>query len=218
VSDARYARLKKAKALSVEDGKKVTVTRRILDDVERHTDAHTRVLPVGRHLKLVNAEIFQSVNPGFVILLTPLLIALWRFLASRQREPTTPAKIGLGLLITAGGPLIMLLAVIATNDGAIKASSYWLIGTYGLLTLGELCLSPMGLSLVSKMAPARIRGFMMGGWFVATAIGNKLTQIGIYWDIWLQSSFFLVLALMALFMAGVLFVLLQPLKKAMPGV
>jgi hypothetical protein len=73
----------------------------------------------------------------------------------------------------------------------------------------------MGLSLVSKVAPISIRGLMMGGWFVATAIGNKLTQIGIYWDIWLQSQFFLVLALMALFMAVVLAVLLKPLKKAM---
>ena len=86
------------------------------------------------------------------------------------------------------------------------------------MTLGELMLSPMGLSLVSKVAPISIRGLMMGGWFVATAIGNKLTQIGVYWDIWLQSQFFLVLALMALFMAVVLAVLLKPLKKAMPGV
>ena len=79
-------------------------------------------------------------------------------------------------------------------------------------------LSPMGLSLVSKVAPIGIRGLMMGGWFVATAIGNKLTMIGIYWDIWLQSSFFLTLASAALIMALVLFLLLKPLKRAMPGV
>ncbi len=79
-------------------------------------------------------------------------------------------------------------------------------------------LSPMGLSLVSKVAPVSKRGLLMGGWFVATAIGNKLTQIGVFWDIWLQSSFFLVLACMALFMAIVLFAILKPLKKAMPGV
>jgi POT family proton-dependent oligopeptide transporter len=76
----------------------------------------------------------------------------------------------------------------------------------------------MGLSLVSKVAPIGIRGLMMGGWFVATAIGNKLTMIGIYWDIWLQSSFFLTLASAALIMALVLFLLLKPLKRAMPGV
>ncbi len=112
-----------------------------------------------------------------------------------------------------------------TNRAAIVQSAYlfrvsplWLILAYAIVTLGELMLSPMGLSLVSKVAPLQIRGLMMGGWFVATAIGNKLTQIGVYWDIWLQSSFFLVLAVMALFMALVLAILLRPLKKAMPGV
>ncbi len=99
-----------------------------------------------------------------------------------------------------------------------RVSAFWLIFAYAIVTLGELMLSPMGLSLVSKVAPISKRGLLMGGWFVATAIGNKLTQIGIFWDIWLQSSFFLVLALMALFMAVVLFLLLKPLKKAMPGV
>ena len=87
-----------------------------------------------------------------------------------------------------------------------------------IVTLGELMLSPMGLSLVSKVAPISKRGLLMGGWFVATAIGNKLTQIGVFWDIWLQSTFFLVLACMALVMAVVLFAILKPLKRAMPGV
>lgn len=99
-----------------------------------------------------------------------------------------------------------------------RVSPFWLIFAYMIVTLGELMLSPMGLSLVSKVAPVSKRGFLMGGWFVATAIGNKLTQIGVFWDIWLQSSFFLVLACMALFMAVVLFAILKPLKKAMPGV
>ncbi|HMT06845.1 MAG TPA: peptide MFS transporter [Pyrinomonadaceae bacterium] len=99
-----------------------------------------------------------------------------------------------------------------------RVSPFWLIFAYMIVTLGELMLSPMGLSLVSKVAPISKRGLLMGGWFVATAIGNKLTQIGVFWDIWLQSSFFLVLACMALFMAVVLFLILKPLKKAMPGV
>ena len=109
-------------------------------------------------------------------------------------------------------------AIILQNAHLFRVSPFWLVFAYMIVTLGELMLSPMGLSLVSKVAPMSIRGLMMGGWFVATAIGNKLTQIGIYWDIWLQSSFFLVLACMALFMAIVLAVLLKPLKKAMPGV
>ncbi|HYO76455.1 MAG TPA: MFS transporter, partial [Thermoanaerobaculia bacterium] len=89
---------------------------------------------------------------------------------------------------------------------------------YGVLSLGELMLSPMGLSLVSQVATLRWRGLMMGGWFLATAIGNKLTAIGNYWDLWSHSQFFIILASMALFMAVVLAVLLKPLKKAMPGV
>lgn len=109
-------------------------------------------------------------------------------------------------------------AAILQNAYLFQVSPFWLILAYGIVTLGELMLSPMGLSLVSKVAPINVRGLMMGGWFMATAIGNKLTQIGVFWDIWLQSTFFLVLSLMALFMAVVLFVLLKPLKKAMPGV
>ena len=99
-----------------------------------------------------------------------------------------------------------------------QISPFWLIFAYAIVTLGELMLSPMGLSLVSKVAPIRMRGLMMGGWFVATAIGNKLTMIGIYWSIWYQSNFFLILGAMALVMSVVLFLLLKPLKKAMPGV
>jgi proton-dependent oligopeptide transporter, POT family len=109
-------------------------------------------------------------------------------------------------------------AAILQNAYLFRVSPFWLILAYAIVTLGELMLSPMGLSLVSKVAPIGIRGLMMGGWFVATAIGNKLTQIGIFWDIWLQSTFFLVLASMALVMAVVLTLLLKPLKKAMPGV
>jgi POT family proton-dependent oligopeptide transporter len=97
-------------------------------------------------------------------------------------------------------------------------SPFWLILAYAVISLGELMLSPMGLSLVSKVAPLRVRGLMMGGWFVATAIGNKLTAIGVYWSIWKQSTFFIILGSMALVMAVVLALLLKPLKKAMPGV
>lgn len=99
-----------------------------------------------------------------------------------------------------------------------RVSAWWLIIAYLVLSLGELMLSPMGLSLVSKVAPIRMRGMMMGGWFAATAIGNKLTGVAGYWDLWSHSYFFILLASMALTMAVVLLVLLRPLKKAMPGV
>lgn len=105
-----------------------------------------------------------------------------------------------------------------TTAPTTKASLWWLLLLYAIISLGELMLSPMGLSLVSKVAPIRWRGLMMGGWFLATAIGNALTAIGVYWDRWSHAQFFLTLAIMAWIMAIVLFILLRPLKKAMPGV
>jgi POT family proton-dependent oligopeptide transporter len=110
------------------------------------------------------------------------------------------------------------MPLILKSSYLYKVSPLWLIVAYMVITLGELMLSPMGLSLVSKVAPVRMRGLMMGGWFLATAIGGYLSGIGVYWDRWLHSSFFIVLALMALGMSLVLFLLLKPLKKAMPGV
>lgn len=104
------------------------------------------------------------------------------------------------------------------NAYQFKVSPFWLILAYMVLTLGELMLSPMGLALVSKVAPQERRGLMMGGWFLATAIGNKLTMIGVYWGVWKQSSFFIILGGMAFVMAIILTLLLKPLKKAMPGV
>jgi POT family proton-dependent oligopeptide transporter len=108
--------------------------------------------------------------------------------------------------------------VILNHAYLFKMSPLWLIFAYAIMTLGELMLSPMGLSLVSKVAPVHMRGMMMGGWFVATALGSKLTMIGVFWERWFQSTFFIVLAAMSLVMAGVLLCLLRPLKKAMPGV
>jgi len=99
-----------------------------------------------------------------------------------------------------------------------RVSPFWIVFAYFVISLGELMLSPMGLSLVSQVAPVRMRGLMMGGWFLATAIGNKLTSIGGYWDVWSHSKFFLVLASMAFAVAVLLTVLIRPLKKAMPGV
>lgn len=120
--------------------------------------------------------------------------------------------------VAPGGQAAQHRDAILQNSYLFRVSPFWLILAYAIISLGELMLSPMGLSLVSKVAPLQWRGLLMGGWFMATAFGNKLTQIGVYWDIWRQSSFFIVLALMAVFMAIVLAVLLKPLKKAMPGV
>ncbi len=165
----------------------------------------------------VSGVISNAINPFWIVSLTFPLIYFWRWLSKRGLEPSTPAKMAFGMLLTAVSFYIMFLAALSGGDTG-KVSPWWLVGSYAVISLGELMLSPMGLSLVSKVAPARMRGVMMGGWFVATAIGSKLTVIGVYWDTWKHSSFFFLLASMALIMAGVLVVLLKPLKRAMPGV
>ena len=131
----------------------------------------------GQSLSLVNTEIFQSVNPFFVVVLTPLLIAFFAFMRRRGKEPTTASKIAYGLLISALSTLVMVIAVNCTGNGMSKASAWWLIICYGVITLGELCLSPMGLSMVSKLSPVRLTALMMGGWSLATSIGNKLSGV-----------------------------------------
>jgi len=137
----------------------------------------------GTTTHLVSTEIFQSVNPFFVILLTPVVVGIFIFLRRRNKEPSTPGKIFYGLLITAISTLIMVAAVYVTQNGEMKGSAWWLIGTYGVITVGELCLSPMGLSLVSKLSPPRITALMMGGWFLSTSIGNKLSGVlAALWD------------------------------------
>jgi POT family proton-dependent oligopeptide transporter len=165
----------------------------------------------------VSGVISNAINPFWIIVLSLPLVRFWRYLNARGLEPSTPAKMGLGMLLTCLAFTILGIGGLSGGDDG-RVSPWWIIGAYGVLSLGELMLSPMGLSLVSKVAPARLRGLMMGGWFVATAIGNKLTMIGIYWTKWPHSTFWFVLAGLAAFMALVLFALLRPLKKAMPGV
>jgi POT family proton-dependent oligopeptide transporter len=127
--------------------------------------------------RLISTELFQSLNPFFVVLLTPLVIGIFTYLGRRGKEPSTPAKIGLGLFITGLSTLVMIAAVAASNNAEMKVSAMWLVGTYAVITFGELCLSPMGLSLVSKLSPARLTAVMMGGWFLSTSIGNKLAGV-----------------------------------------
>ncbi len=130
-----------------------------------------------RPVFLYNTELFQSINPLFVILLTPLVVGTWAFLRKRGKEPMTPTKIVIGLFITALSCLVMIGAVYWGGNGAEKVSAMWLTASYLVVTIGELCLSPMGLSFVSKLSPARITALMMGGFFLANSVGNKLSGI-----------------------------------------
>jgi len=169
----------------------------------------------GTEIKLVSTEIFQSVNPFFVIVLTPLLIWFFSWLRKRNREPSTPGKIGWGLIISALSTLVTVWAVYSCHNGAVKASVWWVVMTYAVITVGELCLSPMGLSMVSKMAPVRLAGLMMGGWQLATSLGNKLSGVlATMWDKYDDKSmfFWLNFALLSI-AAGVLFAMLPWLKR-----
>ncbi len=134
-------------------------------------------------LILTNTELFQSINPFWVIALTPVVVGAFGYLRKKGKEPSTPTKIVIGLFISALSCLVMVLAVHAGNNGAVKVSPWWLVGTYGVITIGELCLSPMGLSLVSKLSPPRLTALMMGGFFLSTSIGNKLSGVlASLWD------------------------------------
>lgn len=171
----------------------------------------------GQDLKLFSTELYQSINPFWVVLLTPVLVGVWGALRRKNREPSTPTKIALGLLITALSALVMVGAVYATNDLSMKASSWWLIASYGVITLGELCLSPMGLSLVSKLSPPRITALMMGGFFLSISVGNKLA--GMLSSLWetmeeKENFFFLNFALV-LGAALLLFLMLKWLNRVM---
>jgi len=137
----------------------------------------------GEKVSVWATNLSQSINPGWVILLTPLVVAFFSFLRIRKKEPTTPTKIALGLFISALSVLVMVAAVKAGSNGSEKVAVWWLIANYGVITIGELCLSPMGLSVVSKLSPPRITSLMMGGWFLATSIGNKLSGVlASLWD------------------------------------
>jgi POT family proton-dependent oligopeptide transporter len=170
----------------------------------------------GEKVNLVSTELFQSINPFFIIIFTPLVVGMFGWLRSRNREPSTPAKIAWGLVITAVSTAVMIAAVLATHGGAQKGSMWWLVATYGVVTIGELFLSPMGLSLVSKLAPARVTALMMGGWFLATSIGNKLAGvIGGLWErldlVWI----FTINGVCALAAAGMIAMLVPWIRRVM---
>jgi proton-dependent oligopeptide transporter, POT family len=165
----------------------------------------------------VSGVISNAINPFWIIVLSLPLVRFWGVLNAMGREPSTPMKMTIAMLLTSLAFVILGIGGLQGGDTG-RVSPWWIIGAYFVISLGELMLSPMGLSLVSKVAPPHIRGLMMGGWFVATAIGNKLTMIGKLWTRWSHSSFWFLLASFAFVMALVLLALLKPLKRAMPGV
>ncbi len=133
---------------------------------------------------------FQQFNPFFVVALTPVSLAIFGALAKKGKEPSAPRKIGMGMFVAGAGFLILTLGSLGLASpkelgGTVSpelVSPTWLISTYLVLTFAELLLSPMGISFVSKVAPPKYKGMMMGGWFAATAIGNYLVSVpGLLW-------------------------------------
>ncbi len=171
----------------------------------------------------VSAPIFQQFNPFYVVALTPVSMAIFSSLAKKGKEPSAPRKIAYGMLVAAVAFCLMLAASQGLNtpdaqaeagDAGTFVSPYWLIYTYLVLTFGELLLSPMGISFVSKVAPPKFKGMMMGGWFVATAVGNLFVSVGGFlWGglpLWVVWTVFIVLCLLS---AVFMFSMMKRLEK-----
>jgi proton-dependent oligopeptide transporter, POT family len=181
-------------------------------------------------------EVFQSFNPLFIVSLTFVVMGVFKWLNERGKEPSTPRKIGIGMIIAALGFVIMIIASLklvsphdlqVVENGVVKynpvpdssrVTPYWLISTYLIMTIAELFLSPMGLSFVSKVAPVRFQGIMQGGWLLATAVGNKLLYIGSsFWgklDLW---QVWMIFVLASLLSAAFIFAIMKRLERATSG-
>ena len=176
----------------------------------------------------VSAPIFQQFNPFYVVALTPVSMAIFGSLAAKGKEPSAPRKIAYGMIVAAIAYALMAFASFGlpmpqTEMGAdgnpvavhvADVTPNLLITAYLVLTFGELLLSPMGISFVSKVAPPKYKGMMMGGWFVATAIGNQLVVVGgLLWGavpLWVCWSVFLGVCLVA---AVFMFAMMKRLEK-----
>jgi len=169
---------------------------------------------------------FQHFNPFFIVALTPIVIGLFSWLSKKGKEPSSPRKIGIGMLITACGFMILVIGSLSLIGFSPKElaetkapenvllSPYWLISTYFTLTIAELFLSPIGISFVSKVAPPHLKGSAQGGWFAATAIGNyAVGLIGLLWarvPLW---AFWLVLVVFCILSATFIFSVIKRLDR-----
>jgi POT family proton-dependent oligopeptide transporter len=125
---------------------------------------------------VIAPEWFQSLGPAFVIIFAPVFAVLWVRLAAREKEPTLAVKFGLGLILLGVGFAVMAGAAAVVAKGS-QATAWWLIITYLLHTFGEMCISPVGLSSVTKLAPPRLVGQMMGTWFLGSSLGNLIAGV-----------------------------------------
>ena len=171
----------------------------------------------------IEPQLFQQFNPFYVVFLTPISMAIFSALAAKGKEPSAPVKIGLGMFVAALGYLIMIFGSIgqpspAALDGTVSPDPVvpmYLISTYLVLTFAELLLSPMGISFVSKVAPPKYKGLMMGLWFAATAIGNYLSSIpGLLWKavpLWANWAILMALCVIA---GAIMFAMMKRINAA----
>lgn len=165
----------------------------------------------GEDLKLVSTEIYQSVNPFWIIVLTPLVVVFFTWRQKIGKTLSTPSKFAWGTLIAGLSSVVMVAACLSANIYLYKVSSWWLISSYGVFTISELFVSPVGLSLTSKVAPRRFTALMMGGWFITTSLGAKISGIlAGFWDKFDNKAIFFAISAVAAIIACFL---LLPLTK-----
>ena len=158
---------------------------------------------------------FQAFNPFMIFAFTPLIVELWAIQSKRGREPTTIMKMAMGCFGVALSYLVMVAAALHAGLGG-KASWLWLLLYFAIITAGELYLSPVGLSLVSKVAPARVLSLMMGVWLSTSFLGNFLAGwLGSYWSSMEKPSFFLMISGVAAAAGLSILLLNQPLRKSL---
>ena len=163
----------------------------------------------------IQPQQYQQFNPFYVVALTPVSLAIFGWLASKKKEPSAPRKIGYGMIMAAVAYGVMTVGSLAIVGTSGAVSPNWLISTYLLLTFAELLLSPMGISFVSKVAPPKLKGSMMGGWFAATAIGNYLVSIPmILWGKIPTYLVWIILIVICLVSAGFIFSIMKKLEAA----
>jgi proton-dependent oligopeptide transporter, POT family len=162
--------------------------------------------PQGKEVKLTNTELFQSINPLFIVLLTLIFVPFFAFLRKRNKEPSTASKFGMAMFISGLSALAMVFAIMSVPSiYTHKASAIWLWLTYFIFTISEIFLSPMGLSFVSKLAPQRLTALMMGGWFLSTSIGGKVAGVMTgFWDDFTDKKMFFMILVVAAFIGGIL--------------
>ncbi len=162
--------------------------------------------PHGKDVKLFNTELFQSINPLFIVVLTLIFVPFFNWLRKRGKEPTTASKFGMASFIAGLSALVMVFAIMSVPSiYGYKTSPGWLWGTYFVFTISEIFLSPIGLSLVSKLAPARLTALMMGGWFLSTSIGGKIAGVmTTFWDDFTDKKIFFLILVIGAFIGGIL--------------